>query len=246
MSQHPQSRKLTLSDLSHAFRTGSHKFSQTKLLSITYSALFTFIGFALYTILEAGKIAPMSHSLAGGFMLVGPALLAGFFSISDALDEGRNPGISDIFKGFRQSPAGLWGIALLCLFLFFIWLTEAATVYAFVVGTVPVSFIELLPPDSGVTGFLFFTSLGGALLAFITFVVTAFSVPLMYYSNSSMVTATVTSTRTVFRNFFVMMVWALLLVILIMGAAWFLPLLPLTLPLAAYTSLAIYRATFSE
>lgn len=244
MSQRPEPREITFSDLSAALRTGAQRFRHTLLLSLCYSALFTLIGFGLYMILDAWKLAPMSHTLAAGFMLVGPALLVGFFSISDALDRGQKPVISDIFKGFRHSPPGLWGFAMLTVFLFFIWITEAATVYAFVVGNEPVSFMGMVSTDENVAGFLWFTSLGGLLLAFIAFIASAFTVPLIIYSESTMVQAIVASARAVFRSFLVMMTWAMLLVILIMGAAWFLPLLPLTLPVAAYAGLALYRAVF--
>jgi len=216
------------------------------LLNLIYSTLFTLIGLGLYILLEAEKIAPISHSLAGGFMLFGPTLLVGFFRISDAIDAGRKPLLFDILKGFLHSPAGLWGFSLLCLFLFFIWITEAATVYTFMVGRLPIGFLGMLPPDAPVTGFFFITSLGGAVLAFIAFVAAAFTPPLLIYTDAGMVQAVSASARAVFRNFWIMMAWALLLVILVMGAAWFLPLLPFTLPVAAHTSLALYRTVFEK
>jgi len=246
MSQHPEPHKITFADLSSALHIGIQKFRQTILLSLVYSSLFTLIGFGLYIILEAEKIAPISHSLAAGFMLIGPALLVGFFSISDALDQGRKPALSDILKGFHHAHLGLWGFSMLCVFLFLIWITEAATVYAFVVGSELVGFMGMVPPDNNVISFLLFTSLGGLVLAFIAFVTSAFTVPLMVYTDIRMVQAVVASVRAVFKNFMVMMVWALLLVFLIMGAAWFLPLLPLTLPIGAYASLALYHAVFIE
>lgn len=246
MSHRPEPRKISFSDLGAALHFGAQRFRQTTWLSLAYSSLFTLIGLGLYLILEAGKIAPISHSLAAGFMLIGPALLVGFFTISDAVDQGRKPALSDIFKGFLHSSAGLWGFTLLCVFLFLIWMTEAATVYAFVVGADPVSFMGMLPPDDNVAGFLIFTSLGGLVLAFILFIASAFAVPLMTYTDTSMVQAVVASARAVFANFFVMMTWALLLVFLIMGAAWFLPLLPLTLPVCAYTSITLYRVVFAQ
>ena len=246
MSQYPEPTIITFSDLRMALQSGVQRFKQTLFLSLIYSTLFTIIGLGLYIALEAAKIAPLSHSLAAGFMLAGPALLAGFYGISDALDLGRKPAISDIFKGFTHSSLGLWVFTLLCAFIFFIWLTEAATVYAFVVGSKPTSFISMVPPSESVTGFLFFTSLGGALLAFIVFIASAFTVPLMIYTETGMVAAIIASTRAVFKNFLVMMTWALLLVFLIMGAAWFLPLLPFTLPVGAYASLALYRTIFTQ
>jgi len=244
MSKYPKPRTISFHDLSVALQTGAHHFAQSKLLSVVYSTLFSFIGVVLYIVIEVEKIAPMSHSLAAGFMLVGPTLLIGFFNISDSIDQGRKPGISDILKGIRQTPLGLWGISLLCIFLFFIWITEAATVYAFVIGPEPIGFMGLVAPDDKVTSFLIFTSLGGLVITFIVFACSAFSVPLLVYTDTNMVSAVVASVRAIFRNFLVMMTWALLLVFLIMGAAWLLPLLPLTLPIAAYASLALYRSVF--
>jgi uncharacterized membrane protein len=246
MSQCPHSRKITFTNLTTALLIGIQRFKQTLWLSLGYSSLFTLIGFGLYMLLEAGKIAPISHSLAAGFVLMGPALLVGFFSISDAVEQQRRPAVSDIIKGFCHSNLGLWGFSILCMFLFIIWITEAATIYAFIVGAEPVGFMEMLPPDDNVTGFLLFSSAGGLLLALITFIASAFTVPLMIYTDTSMVQAIVASTRAVFRNYIVMMAWAMLLLILIMGAAWFLPLLPLTLPVAAYASLVLYRTVFVE
>lgn len=244
MSQDLESHTITFSDLGNALLVGAQHFRQSKVVSIAYSALFTLIGLVLYIILEAEKIAPMSYSLAVGFMLVGPAILVGFFSISDALDQDRRPRAADIFKGFRQISAGLWGLSMLCMFLFMIWITEAATIYAIVVGPDPIGFLGLVPPGDKATSFIIFASLGVVVIAFIVFTASAFAVPLMIYTNVGMVKAIVNSVRAVFKNFFIMMVWALLLVILIMGAAWFLPLLPLTLPVCAYASLALYRAVF--
>ena len=127
MSQRPEPRNITFSDLNVALHFGARRFKQTARLSLTFSILFTLIGFGLYMMLEVWQMAPISHSLAMGFMLIGPALLAGFFSISDTLDQGRKPVLSDVFKGFSHAHLGLWGFSVLSLFIFFIWLTEAAT-----------------------------------------------------------------------------------------------------------------------
>ncbi len=246
MNQRPEPVKVTFSLIGESLAAGAAQFKRAPGLSIGYSALFTLIGFMMYMFLETEKLAPMSISLAGGFMLVGPALLAGFFSVSDTLDEGRSPTIGDIIAGFRKSPAGLWGIAFLCMFLFFIWITDAGTIYAFVVGQDPIGFLALLPPIDNVTTFLFFSSLMGLVLAFIIFAISAFSVPLLIYQGTPIVQAVVASIRAVFRNFVVAIAWALVLTLLVMTAALFLPLLPLTLPICAYASLYIYRGVFPQ
>ncbi len=246
MSQHPEQNTISFSDLTAALGIGMQQFKNSMLFSLGYSTLFTLVGFALYMLLELQGMAPMSHSLAGGFMLIGPAIVVGFFKISDAVDEGRKPSMSDILYGFLHSPVGLWGASLLCLFLFMIWISEAATVYAFVIATEPVTFMGMVSAGENVNQFIFYTSLGGLVIAFITFVASAFSVPLLVYTKLGMVQAIVASISAVFRNFLVMMTWAMLLVLLVMVAAWFLPLLPLSLPVAAYSSLALYRAVFPQ
>ena len=72
---------LVLADVSASLRFGLSQFRTLPLLSSGLSALFVAIGLLMFAALEYGQIAPMSLSLAGGFMLVGPILLAGFFSV---------------------------------------------------------------------------------------------------------------------------------------------------------------------
>ena len=73
----------SFADIGASVRFGLDQFRAIPLLSVAFSALFVAIGLVMYSVLEFGQIAPMSLSLAGGFMLVGPILLAGFFSVSD-------------------------------------------------------------------------------------------------------------------------------------------------------------------
>lgn len=246
MEQRPEPEKVSFSLITESLAAGVARFKRMPGQSVGYSMLFVLIGLLFYLALESEKLAPMSIPLAGGFLLVGPALMAGFFSLSDALDEGRAPAASDIVAGFRKASIGLWGIALLCAFLFLIWITDAATLYTFMVGHDPIGFALLLPPMDNVVSFVFFSSLGGAVIAFILFAVSAFSVPLIIYRQTPIVLAVVASIRAVFRNLLVSLSWGMLLVMLIMTSALLLPLLPLTLPVCAYASLHLYRGVFPE
>ena len=102
---------LVLADISAALRFGVGQFRAIPLLSMAFATLFVIIGTALFALLEFSQIAPMSLSLAGGFMLVGPVLLAGFFAVSDKLRRGRHPVFGDIWAGFRNMPRGGWVIS---------------------------------------------------------------------------------------------------------------------------------------
>ena len=50
--------------------------------SIRFASLLAFIGLALLARIGRWGFSPMALPLAGGFLLVGPALLAGFFILA--------------------------------------------------------------------------------------------------------------------------------------------------------------------
>jgi uncharacterized membrane protein len=86
------------------------------------------------------------------------------------------------------------------------------------------------------------SSLSGAVVAFLLFAISAFAAPLLCERRVGLVEAVVTSVYVVFGNFFTTMVWAVLLSATVIGSILLLPLLLLTLPWLAYTSRALYRA----
>ncbi len=236
--------RVNLTDLATSVAAGVAQFRALPALSIAYAAVFVVLGSLLFLALEAFSIAPLSLSLAGGFMLVGPILLAGFFSVSDRLSSGGRPTAVDIGKGFRRMPRGGWVVSFVCALLFLIWVTDAGTLYGFMVGREPLGFARLLPADASVTSFVFFSSIMGAGLAFILFTISAFSIPLIYDGRASLVSGVVASVRAVFWRFPVVMCWAGLLAAVIIVSALLLPLLLITLPVMAYASRAFYFRVF--
>ncbi|MBL8491561.1 MAG: DUF2189 domain-containing protein [Rhodocyclaceae bacterium] len=177
-------------------------------------------------------------------MLVGPALLAGFFRIAERLEDGAVPGPADVLEGFRRCPRGIWVIAVFCTFIFMVWITDAATLYAFMVGRLPVPLAAILPPPDSVWAFAAWSSLMGSAMALIIFAVSAFSVPLLYEGRASLIPAVVASVRTVFRSPLATVAWALLLSVSVMGAILLLPLFPVVFPVLAFASRALYRRAF--
>ncbi len=236
--------RVSLHDLATSVAAGVTQFRAAPALSIAYAAVFVVLGSLLFLALEAFSIAPLSLSLAGGFMLVGPILLAGFFSVSDRLRSGGVPSAADIVKGFRRMPRGGWVVSFVCALLFLIWVTDAGTLYGFMVGREPIGFARLLPADASVTSFVLFSSIMGAVLAFILFTISAFSIPLIYDGRASLVPGVVASVRAVFWRFPVVMCWAGLLAVVIIVSALLLPLLLLSLPVMAYASRAFYFRVF--
>lgn len=248
MSQLPP-RKIALADIRTWLHGGWAVFRQTAKASLAYAALF-WIGAALIfpSVILLG-FTPMAIPFAGAFMLIAPVFLCGFFSIADLAATGETPHIGAALAGFRSSPPRLWVLALVCAFLFLVWITDAATVYTMYFGTTPtfflLAFLQALFSEWDLVSFLLFTSVMGAVLAFIIFAISAFAVPLLFYRRTDLAGAVGASVRGVFANFPAMIAWALLLsVAIFVSLLLFLPAFVVVFPVLAYAGREAYRAVY--
>jgi uncharacterized membrane protein len=241
-----QPRQFGAASIRAALTTGWHTFRTVPGPSLAFAALFALVGLAL--LWGAGHLgmSPMALPLAGGFMLVGPALLTGFFRLADRAAAGTTPRVADALAAFARAPAGLWVVALLCAFLFLIWMTDAAVLYAFIVGGqhLPYELPWLLRWQREVVAFELWAALLGAALAFMILAVSAFSVPLLHDRRAALAPAVGASVRAVFGSLPGSVGWALLLTGVILLSILLLPLFVVTLPVLAYASRALYRTVF--
>jgi uncharacterized membrane protein len=240
----PVPRKVRLADIERALSTGWRVLWGTMAVSVGYAAVFAFIGLILIGTVVVFDVTPLILPLAGGFMLVGPALLVGYFNVFKLAEVGGRPGFADLFDGFRNAAGDLWVLALICTFLFLVWITDAATIYSFMIGRTPVMLQHLLPPQADVLAFELYGSLMGSVLAFIIYAISAFAVPLLFDRRAALVSAVVASVRAVFGSFFPALLWGLLLAVAVIASILVLPLLLFVFPWLAYASYALYRETF--
>jgi uncharacterized membrane protein len=175
-------RKFTISDIVNALRLGWRTFRSVPAASMAFASLFALIGLMLLATVGRLGLSPMALPFAGGFMLVGPALLTGFFRLATVYGQGHRPSIRDAFAAFVRAPAGLWMVALVCSFLFLIWITDAAVLYAFMIGAehLPYDLPWLIRLERHIVSFELWGALMGSVLALIIFAISAFSVPLLY------------------------------------------------------------------
>ena len=124
---------------------------------------------------------------------------------------------------------------------FMIFVTDAAILYAYMIGGAPVWLADLMPAAMNVVKFVKWAGVSGFVVAFLLFGISAFSVPLLCERRIGLVGAVVTSVRVVFGNFTVAIFWAFFLSTATIASVLLLPLLPLTLPWLAYASRALYR-----
>jgi uncharacterized membrane protein len=243
-----QPRCFATADLSAALSTGWHRFLAIPGPSIAFAALFALIGLVLLWAVGRFGVSPMALPFAGGFMLIGPVVLTGFFRMADLQDAGRATRLRDALGAFARAPAGLWVVALLCTFLFLIWVTDAAVLYAFTIGGehLPYELPWGLRLERHIVAFQLWASLMGAVLAFIIFAVSAFSVPLLHARRALLAQALAASVRAVVRNLPASLAWGGLLTGATVLSIVLLPLLVVTLPVLAYASYALHRAVFPD
>jgi uncharacterized membrane protein len=239
-------RTFALSDIGYALSTGFVTFRAIPGPSIGLASLFAFIGLALLAVIGRWGFSPMALPVAGGFLLVGPALLTGFFRLAAMADDGDQPQLSDAFDAFRRAPAGLWLVASICSFLFLIWITDAAVLYAMMVGGAPLPY-ELpwvIRLQRNVVAFELWGSLMGSVLAVVIYFVSAFSVPLLHEGRAGIVLAVSASVRAVTGSPLASICWGLFLAGAMLLSILLLPLFVVALPVLAYASFALYRRVF--
>jgi len=242
----PEFGRLTLASLSRALAHGWFVFLKTRQLSVSYAMVFAPIGILILVSIVRASFAPMIFPLAGAFILLGPALLTGFFALADQLALRETCAFSDVVVALSRTSRAMLLVALLTTVLFMIWVVDVAALYGLFVGRVPMSMLAFLSTAQNALSFLIWTSVGGAALALGIFSISAFSVPLLYYRRVGAVRAIVVSVRAVFNNLLICVVWALVLTVSITVSLLVFPLFLLTFPVLAFASHALYRELFPE
>ncbi len=241
--------KIRLSSLPGWLQAGWQVFLQAKGLSVAYAGIFALLGFFQFLAVVTAGLSPLVVALAGGFMLLGPALLCGFFHVSDLLERREPVRLGHFFAGFRLAPPALWVVALVEMFLFLIWLTDAGVVYGLYFGVANnmglAEFFAGLAGEGNTWPYLFFSGIMGTVLAFIIYTTAAFAVPLLFYRRANLAGAVSASVRAVFSSFPAMLAWGLILSLAMFAAMLLLlPLFPVVFPVLAYASRQAYLDVF--
>jgi len=205
--------------------------------SMTYGAVMVLLSYAISLLaLEYGNLYSLL-TLLSGFILIGPVIAIGLYSISCQLQEGKSPVLGYCLREGRRHFGNVIVFGFMQLVVFLIWARSASMLHVF------------YPVEMGATfdSYLIFLGIGscvGAVFAAIIFTASAFSLPMIMDRKVDMVTAVVTSTNAVLRNKKTMFVWAVLIVIsvIISFATAFIGFLVL-LPLVGHATWHAYQET---
>lgn len=218
-------------------REGWFDFRKAPVQSLTYGIGLVLFGYLLTWLAWSEGNVVLLFTLVTGFVLMGPVLAFGLYSISRQLELGLKPRIGYCIEASRTHLRNELLFALVILLILLIWARAASMVHVFF----PVS------EDLGLLGWLQFLVVGsavGAVFAGLVFTASAFSLPMMLDRGTDAITGALTSTNAVLKNKGVMVLWGALIVCLVgIGFVTAFLGLAVTLPLIGHATWHAYRET---
>lgn len=243
----PVVQKIGLSDLTSAFGKGVRDFARAPIFGLVIAALFVIGGLIIYLQLTLWDSNWLILPVAVGFPLLGPFVVVGLYEVSHLLEQGQKPKWESVLRRvFQQKDRQIPSIAFVVTFFFGIWFYLAHLIFALFFGLSAMTNISssygVLLSSEGLA-MLAVGSVVGGILAFFLFSISVVSIPLLVDREIDFVTGMITSVQSVAQNFWVMLIWGMVVAILTLVAMIpaFFGLL-VVLPVLGHATWHLYRA----
>lgn len=230
-------RSLKTTAAFHWLALGWQDFKRAPRQSLSYGVVMMLLSYLVsFFALEFGNFYSIL-SLILSFLLLGPVIAIGLYSISCQLQEGKRPVLGHCLREGRRHFGSLGIFILMLMVVFLIWVRAASMLHVF----------YPIESTANLEAYIIFLAIGtgvGAFFSFIIFTASAFSLPMIMDKNVDTVTAVVTSINAVFRNKKAMLIWASLisLSVVLSFATAFIGLIIL-LPVIGHATWHAYRET---
>lgn len=182
-------------------KLGWQDFKRAPRQSLTYGFAMVLLSYVVsFFALEVGNFYSIL-TLISGFVLLGPIIAIGLYSISCQLQEDQIPVLGYCLREGKRHFGNIGVFVLILVVVFLIWARAASMLHVF------------YPAESGASleSFAIFLSIGtgvGAFFSFVIFTASAFSLPMIMDRKVDTITAVVTSVNAVLRNKKAMLLWA--------------------------------------
>lgn len=245
----PKVKALTFEQLERAVSRGIADFAAKPLFGLSIGAACAFFGIAIVACIRWLGIPWMIYPFAIGFPLIGPFLAVGLYEVSRRLETGEPVTWSAVLgRMWAQRGRELSWMAFVVLFVMWVWVYQVRLLMALFLGFKSFStleaFLKVLTTTTEGWLFLGIGHVVGAALAMIMFSITVVSIPLLMERELDIVTAMITSVKTVLASPVTMIGWGITVTLLTIMAS--LPLflgLVFVLPILGHTTWHIYRKT---
>lgn len=218
-------------------RAGWRDMKAAPLHSLFYGVLLAGLGACIAFLSWRLGIIALYLGLASFFVLVGPFLAVGLFSISYQLEAGRSPALGYSLREGRAHLRDTLVFGLCLLVVLLVWARAATLMSVF-------RPIDAFPTWRDLIPYFGIGSAVGAVFCGIVFAATAFSLPMLLDRRTDAVTAVVTSFNATLQNKPAMLVWgALIGASVLIGFATAFVGFVVTLPLIGHATWHAYKAT---
>ncbi len=205
--------------------------------SITYGVLMCLLSWLISLLAYQMGNYGLLLGVLSGFVFLGPVLAIGLYSISAALERQQKTSLRRTLRAEKRHIGNVMIFALILLVLFLVWARAASMVHIFFP-------IEFQQNWRAIVTFLGIGSAVGAVFAGITFMISAFSLPMIVHRDVDAVTAVVSSINAVLRNKLAMLVWSLLILLaVVVGFATAMLGFVITLPVIGFATWHGYLET---
>jgi len=218
-------------------RLGWQDLKRARAQSLAYGAGLAVFAYLVTALAWAGGNVVALFSLAVAFILAGPVLAFGLYSVSRQLEQGRQPRLGICWRESRNHLRNELLFALVMLVVLLVWARAASMVHVFF----PVG------EELGVLGWVEFLAVGsavGSIFAAIVFSSSVVALPMMLDRNTDAITSALTSVAAVLQNKAVMALWAALIAsLMLIGFVTAYLGLVIVLPLIGHATWHAYRET---
>ncbi|TQE99703.1 MAG: DUF2189 domain-containing protein [Spiribacter salinus] len=234
-------------------RAGWRDMTRFPGISLGYGAIWVVVSLVLVAGLWAAGQGSWLLPLLAGFMLMGPLVAVGTYSMSQALERGEKPSLGTSLLAWRANATQIALMGVLLMIFLLAWIRFATLLFALFFGTsIPAVdtttiYTDLLFSGAGVGLVLVGTAIG-AVLAFAAFALSVVAIPrLLDQPRSSVLEAAITSLAVVQNNLRPMLLWGVMLsVVTVAGLAAVLVGLAVALPVLGHASWQAYKELVTE
>ncbi len=230
-------------------KQGWEDMKRAPALSIGYGLVFVAAGYVLTFGLAWAGLFFLVPPLTAGFFLVAPLLAIGLYEVSRHIERGERPTLHRILTGWRRNDVSIATMGVLLMVIFLVWMMLSQLAFAITFHQITPTWENFIP-----VVFLFteswpfaVTYIGvGAVVAALTFAITAFGVPLLLDREIDTMNAVFASWAAVRANLVPMALWAALIVALVgVGLLTMFIGLAVAMPWIGFATWHAYRDTIS-
>jgi uncharacterized membrane protein len=245
--EYPEIRRISISDLSGALRSGVEDFMEKPTHLIFIGIIYPLVGVVLATWTSGANALPLLFPLASGFALIGPIAAVGLYEISRRREQGLEVSWRDALE-VRHSPAlpSIMAVGSLLVAIFITWLLVAQGLYTALMGpqppaSIPVFLEQIFSTSEGMMLIVLGNAIG-LLFAIVALCTSVIAFPLLLDRDVGAWAAVQTSWRAAMANPVEIAAWGLIVAaLLVIGSIPIFAGLAVVVPILGHATWHLYR-----